>query len=106
RDVLRVREEGFFRQHPRRAELRIVGSVEICPERTVAVGPQRAGEEQPILPGELLLAVHAERLVLLEGLEGVATRAAPHIAGARNRELEALRHLLLELLVVVLRPGG
>src|SRR6185503_16351106 len=87
------------------ADFRIVRRVEVGPEGTVPIRPYCAREEETVLPGELLLSVDTECLVLLKCLGRVAAGSATDISRARNWELIAGRHLLVELLVVVLRTG-
>ena len=105
REKLQVGEEGFLGQNPRRAELGIIDRLEVGAERAVSIGAKRRGDERPVLPRDLLLAVHSKGLILLERFDRVAARAAAHVTRPGDRELEALRNLLLELLVVVLHTG-
>src|SRR5690606_12686856 len=65
RDQGRVREERLYGDDPRGADLRIDDEVEIGTEGAVVVAPHRAGQEQPVLPGNLFLDVDAQGLVLV-----------------------------------------
>src|SRR5690606_10179787 len=56
--------EGLLRDHPGERELRVVDQVEVGTERRVVVGAHGGGQEEPIVEAQLLLHVHAERLVL------------------------------------------
>src|SRR4029077_1465335 len=86
-------------------ELGIVHRTEILAERAIAIAADGRGEEQPILPPELFLTVHAERLVFEERSGGLALGRAGDIGRARDREDRAGRRDERELLVVVLRSG-
>ena len=102
----RTGEERFLRNHPRGAEFGIIDGIEVGAEGAVPVRPQRRRDKQAVFPGDLLLAIDAQRLVLLKGLGRLPPRPAADIARARNRKLEPLRELLIELLVIVLDADG
>src|SRR6185437_3151449 len=72
-------EERFVAQDPRRAQLGIGDPPELVAERTVVVHTERAGEEQPIVQPDLLLAVAADG-----GVDGVALRGRERRRGTRD----------------------
>src|SRR5690606_7998280 len=57
-------EERLFTHYPGNASLRVIHEVEVLSERAVVVRANAGGEEQPVVPGELLLEEHADRVVL------------------------------------------
>src|SRR5260221_5475577 len=86
-------EEARVGHHPGGADLGVDHEVVIDAERAVVVAAQRAGQEEAVVPGELLLPIEPDRLVLeieVRILEALAESAAAHRIDAANPEDLAL----------------
>src|SRR3954453_19104914 len=82
-------EPGLLTDHPRAADLWIIGCAVVLSKGAVVVGAKSRDEEQAVLPAGFLLHVHADRCVGQIGLESVARRAAAHGGDWSRRECRA-----------------
>ncbi len=101
----RTGEERLLRQDPRGTHLRVHYEVVVGPERAVVVAPNRPGQEDAVLPGQLFLEIHPHRLVLeieVGILEPLPDPASAHGVDASDRERLALTRDLGKVLPVVL----
>src|ERR1051326_8082062 len=93
-----VREERLLRNHPGARDLGVENVSEERAERRVLVAPHRAGDEQPVAHGDLLLDVSTQghergRRVANRGHDDAPepARAGDHFA---SRGLHLLEHVL------------
>src|SRR5690606_8292314 len=84
------------------ADLRVERRLVVRAERAVVVAADGAGEEDAVLPGELLLDVEPEGLVLDERLVSEGDRGRIQCRDPRRRELTSLGEIGLRPAVVVL----
>ena len=88
-DPVLVQHELLLREDPARADLGVRHQLEVLPERRIVVGADGAGQEETILPRDLLLDIDARRLVLQERLVGPQVSPGAHGLECGDREVPA-----------------
>ena len=95
----------LFADHPAAAHLGIDLVAHLGAEGAVAVDAHCSGDEQAVVPGELLLHVPAQRVVLDQVLAGHGARRGRHGGEPRRREVLAIGLGGIAQPVVVLAAG-
>ena len=94
--------ERLLADHPRAADLRIRGEVEVLTERAVVVHTHCTCQEYAVVQSDLLLPVETDRRVREEVLTSLPGRGSSGDLEARRRELEANHLARANPLLVVL----